>query len=214
MGVTTEPGEAVAKLLRYSSEAVVENGPSVRGFSRFLVPGFPSLVSRGIREWRSDSLWAIYTGNPIRRDGMACYRAKVTGRCGVRCDRSRFAVAAVVILGVTICIVVGETRAALAQDSLPHGRKAQEAGWAEMMASMEKMHTAMASVAESDDADFDFVRLMLPHHEAAMEMAKTQLRYGKDPQMRRMAQEIITDQQSEIELMRLWLSKHQRNAQK
>ena len=46
---------------------------------------------------------------------------------------------------------------------------------------------------------------MLPHHQAAIDMAKTQLASGQDPQMRRLAQEIITDQQSEIELMQLWL---------
>jgi len=39
---------------------------------------------------------------------------------------------------------------------------------------------------------------MLPHHRAALDMAKTQLLYGNDPQMRRLAQEILTDQQSEI----------------
>ena len=49
---------------------------------------------------------------------------------------------------------------------------------------------------------------MLPHHQAAIDMAKTQLLYGKDPQMRRLAQEIITDQQSEIALMHLWLKQH------
>lgn len=54
----------------------------------------------------------------------------------------------------------------------------------------------------------DFVRLMLPHHLAAIEMAKAQLLYGKDAQMRRLAQEIITDQQSEIQLMQLWLKQH------
>ena len=39
-------------------------------------------------------------------------------------------------------------------------------------------------------------------------MAKTQLLFGKDPQMRRLAQEIIPDQQSEVELMQLWLKEH------
>jgi uncharacterized protein (DUF305 family) len=67
------------------------------------------------------------------------------------------------------------------------------------------MHRAMASVEASGDGDVDFVRLMLPHHQGALDMAKTQLMYGTDPQMRRLAQEIITDQQSEIELMHLWL---------
>jgi len=77
--------------------------------------------------------------------------------------------------------------------------------WSELHASMEKMHRAMTSIETSGDEDVNFVRLMLPHHQAAIDMAKTQLRYGKDPQMRRLAQEIITDQQSEMELMQLWL---------
>jgi uncharacterized protein (DUF305 family) len=67
------------------------------------------------------------------------------------------------------------------------------------------MHAAMSSVKPTGDTDVDFVKLMLPHHQAAIDMAKTQLLYGQDPQMRRLAQEIITDQQSEIELMQLWL---------
>jgi uncharacterized protein (DUF305 family) len=79
---------------------------------------------------------------------------------------------------------------------------------------MEKMHVAMATVTESNNSDVDFVRLMLPHHQAAIDMAKTQLMYGKDPQMRRLAQEIITDQQSEIELMNLWLKQYGRSSRK
>jgi len=63
----------------------------------------------------------------------------------------------------------------------------------------------MASVEPSGNSDVDFVKLMLPHHQAAIDMARTQLKYGNDPQMRRLAQEVIIDQQSEIELMHLWL---------
>jgi len=70
------------------------------------------------------------------------------------------------------------------------------------------MHRDMSSVKSSGDSDTDFVALMLPHHQAAIEMAKAELAGGKDPQMRRLAQEIITDQQSEIELMQLWLKQH------
>jgi len=77
-------------------------------------------------------------------------------------------------------------------------------GWPALMESMERMEAAMKSVRQSG-SDVDFVRLMLPHHQAALDMAKAQLLYGKDPQIRRLAQEIITDQQSEIELMQLWL---------
>lgn len=86
--------------------------------------------------------------------------------------------------------------------------------WSELLASMDKMHAAMASVRPSGDGGIDFVRLMLPHHQAAIDMARAQLLYGKDMQLRRLAQEIITDQQSEIELMQLWLKQHEPGAPK
>ena len=81
-------------------------------------------------------------------------------------------------------------------------------GWTELTSSMDKMHHAMSSVAPSGDTDEDFVRLMIPHHRAAIDMARTELLLGKRPELRRLAQEIITDQQSEIDLMELWLKKH------
>jgi uncharacterized protein (DUF305 family) len=81
--------------------------------------------------------------------------------------------------------------------------------WSELIASMDKMHMAMGAVARSGNNDVDFVRLMIPHHRAAIDMAKTELLYGKDQQMRRLAQEIITDQQLEIELMQRWLKQRE-----
>jgi uncharacterized protein (DUF305 family) len=66
------------------------------------------------------------------------------------------------------------------------------------------MHAAMSSMRPSGDADADFVALMLPHHQAAIDMARVELVAGKDPQMRRLAQEIVTDQASEIDLMQRW----------
>jgi uncharacterized protein (DUF305 family) len=74
---------------------------------------------------------------------------------------------------------------------------------------MDKMHMAMGATERSGNNDVDFVRLMLPHHQAAVDMAKTQLLYGKDPQMRELAQKILTDQQSEIALMQGWLKQQQ-----
>jgi uncharacterized protein (DUF305 family) len=81
----------------------------------------------------------------------------------------------------------------------------QDSSWTELMASMDRMHAATASVKPSGTSDVDFVRLMLPHHQAAVEMARTELLDGHNPQMRRLAQEIIADQESEIQLMQLWL---------
>ena len=110
---------------------------------------------------------------------------------------------------VLLVLTAAVATAALQQGVRSHVDKA-DAGlaWPGLMASMAKMHVAMASVGSSGSSDADFVRLMLPHHQAALDMAEIQLLYGKDPQMRRLAQEIITDQQSEIELMQLWLKEH------
>jgi uncharacterized protein (DUF305 family) len=108
-----------------------------------------------------------------------------------------------------VLFVCGLVASAMAEAD--HVQSSTDPDWSELIASMDKMHMAMGAIARSGDSDLDFVRLMLPHHQAAVDMAKTQLLYGKDPQMRRLAQEIITDQQSEIELMQLWLKQHHAN---
>jgi len=94
---------------------------------------------------------------------------------------------------------------------LQSSQAAADDDWSDLVASMDKMHMAMGAVKRSGDSDVDFVRLMLPHHQAAIDMAKTQLLHGKDPKMRRLAQEIITDQQLEIELMQRWLKQQHAN---
>jgi len=76
-----------------------------------------------------------------------------------------------------------------------------------LMKNMETMHAAMTAVEPSGTSDADFASLMLPHHQAAVDMARTELLYGSDPQMRRLAQEIIADQESEIQLIQLWLNR-------
>jgi len=116
-----------------------------------------------------------------------------------------FAVAvAFTILGIGL-LRAGVQSEILANSSQPTA----DPDWSELVASMDKMHMAMGAIKRSGNADVDFVRLMLPHHQAAIDMAKTQLVYGKDPQMRRLAQEIITDQQLEIELMQRWLKQRE-----
>jgi uncharacterized protein (DUF305 family) len=77
-----------------------------------------------------------------------------------------------------------------------------------MGVAMKRMSKDMAEVSMTGDVDHDFAQMMIPHHQGAIDMAKVQLLYGKDPQMRRLAQEIITDQQLEIELMQHWLKEH------
>ena len=105
---------------------------------------------------------------------------------------------------------VGLLHGGVGEETHGHGSQPNsDANWSELVASMDKMHMAMGAIKRSGNSDIDFVRLMLPHHQAAIDMAKTQLLYGKDPQMRRLAQEIITDQQLEIELMQRWLKQQE-----
>ena len=75
-------------------------------------------------------------------------------------------------------------------------------GFDAMMAqSMARMHADMA-VVPSGDPDRDFAAMMIPHHQGAIEMAKAELAYGRDPVLRRLAQGIIVEQAQEIEVMR------------
>ena len=60
----------------------------------------------------------------------------------------------------------------------------------------------------SGDADKDFVAHMLPHHEGAVHMAEVQLKYGKDPELRKMARDIIKSQKQEVVFMKKWQAKH------
>jgi uncharacterized protein (DUF305 family) len=72
----------------------------------------------------------------------------------------------------------------------------------ENVSAMSKMMVDMG-ITPSGDVDRDFVAMMVPHHQGAIDMAQAELRYGHNEQLRRMAQEIIVTQQEEITAMRL-----------
>lgn len=76
---------------------------------------------------------------------------------------------------------------------------------------MEQMHHAMM-VKPTGDADVDFMREMIPHHQGAIDMAKIALDKAKDPEVRKMAQDIITAQEKEIAFMHEWLKRHDADA--
>jgi uncharacterized protein (DUF305 family) len=73
---------------------------------------------------------------------------------------------------------------------------------------MVAMHSAMHDVSLVGKPDADFALMMMPHHQGAIEMAKVELQFGMDPILRRLAQEIIITQQSEIDVMKLALRKY------
>ena len=62
--------------------------------------------------------------------------------------------------------------------------------------------------ANPADIDASFAAVMVPHHQGAVDMARLQLLYGKDPALRRLAQSIIAEQQVEIQQMAAWLKQH------
>ena len=78
-----------------------------------------------------------------------------------------------------------------------------------MERAMQHMRQGMGG-GMSGNPDVDFARMMIPHHEGAIEMARSQLEHGKDPQLRQMAQEIIQAQEREIATLKDWLAKHQK----
>ena len=105
---------------------------------------------------------------------------------------------------LSLAVVAVVAVAVWSQDQFIGHMVTRDRSWAALMKDMKTMHATMAAVEPSGNEDADFVNLMLPHHQAAIDMARTELLYGNDPQMRRLAQEIITDQESEIQLMQLW----------
>ena len=71
----------------------------------------------------------------------------------------------------------------------------------------DRMHAGMA-IEFSWDADVDFVRGMIAHHQGAVDMAKIVIEHGKDPDVRKLAEEIVGAQEKEISWMQDWLAKH------
>lgn len=101
---------------------------------------------------------------------------------------------------------------AVAQDHSAHGAAQQStsdnAAVQAYKKDMDKMHQAMSTMEYSGDADVDFARGMIPHHQAAIDMAKTVLEHGKDPEIHKLAEDIVAAQESEIKQLEAWLEKH------
>jgi hypothetical protein len=120
-----------------------------------------------------------------------------------------FALTVVVMSAVAAGSTPAAAQAAIAavsaESPAPAGPSTDERPFlAENNTAMDKMMAGMA-VKSTGDIDADFAAMMIPHHQGAIDMALAELRWGKNEQLRRIAQEIIVDQQQEIAAMRLAL---------
>jgi uncharacterized protein (DUF305 family) len=99
-----------------------------------------------------------------------------------------------------------------AQQSMPHGAghaspSATTPATTAYQAANAKMHKDMA-INYTGDANKDFVAGMIPHHQGAIDMAKVVLQYGNDPELRKLADEIIAAQSREIAFLRAWQARN------
>jgi uncharacterized protein (DUF305 family) len=99
-------------------------------------------------------------------------------------------------IAAAVVLVAASTRA-----QAPHHHGDMSAFEQMMAESMSRMDKDM-SIAHTGDPDRDFAAMMIPHHQGAIDMAKAELQFGRNPVLRRLAEGIIVEQQQEIEVMR------------
>ena len=92
--------------------------------------------------------------------------------------------------------------------SMPGMANGQSPADQALMQGMTRMNQDMSGAPMTGDPDHDFVAMMIPHHQGAIDMAKVELQYGKDPAMRKLARAIVAAQENEIAEMKRWLAGH------
>ncbi|BCJ91974.1 hypothetical protein IZ6_27090 [Terrihabitans soli] len=115
------------------------------------------------------------------------------------------------MLKYVFALSLAMTGTAFAQDHGAHGGHAAPVGdpaYAAQMKAHEKMSVDMGAVKPSGNPDVDFVRMMIPHHQGAIDMAEAELKFGKDESRKALARQIIEAQTKEIAEMKDWLAKN------
>lgn len=127
--------------------------------------------------------------------------------------KERIRIAAIVVLAVGVGLTGAQAQmggdGGHGTHSAPASDEAATPATEAYRAANTRMHEDMA-VEFSGDADVDFMRAMIPHHQGAVDMARIVLEHGSDPEVRALAQEVISTQEAEIEMMENWLAEHDR----
>ncbi len=108
------------------------------------------------------------------------------------------------IVRLALAVAMAPAAIGVASAASPAVSRGEAPFLAENQAAMDRMMAGM-DVKPSGNVDRDFTAMMIPHHQGAIDMAQAELRYGHNEQLRRIAQEIIVEQQQEITAMRLAL---------
>ena len=115
------------------------------------------------------------------------------------------ATAAAILAGVSALPAIGQD----AHGSMHHSSEAMNDASRAYMEAMEKMDQDMAAMEMTNDPGVDFVRMMIPHHQSAIDMAKAYLESGaNDPELVQVSNDIIEAQEKEVAFLKSWLDKH------
>ena len=111
---------------------------------------------------------------------------------------------------VTLAAAASFTPLALAQANKPHGSAAapMAGGMMDMKSMMKENNDKMGAMAMTGNADVDFAMMMKMHHQGAIDMAEMELKHGKEPQMKKLAKDIIEAQKKEIAQFDKFLASH------